>query len=161
MVIFGCCAQGANKDLNSRMRRQIIFLLLLTSCNGLTKTRQLDYAKEKERVENCRRGWTLLDLTEATSIKLLLQDEKGRYHMSSWPNFYIGIDNKGDTIGLVENISEIKFKPGTVLTFSEYEGQKDFSRALYMHPILKVSKRTKDNDLYCSVNRVYYARLKN
>jgi hypothetical protein len=81
--------------------------------------------------------------------------------MSSWPNLYIGIDNKGDTIGLVENISELKFKPGTVLTFSQYEGQKDFSRALNMQPILKVSKRTKDNDLYCAVNRVYYAKLKN
>jgi hypothetical protein len=115
--------------------------------------------KERERIENCRRSWVLLDLTEPTTIELLLQDEKGRYHMSSWPNFYIGIDNIGDTIGLVEHISETRFKPGTILSFSEYEGHEDLSRVLTMTPALKISKKTKDNDLYCAVDKVYYAKL--
>lgn len=68
--------------------------------------------------------------------------------MSSWPNFYIGIDNKGDTIELVENISETRFEPGTILSFSEYEGPKDLSRALTMRPVLKAPKK-KQRTMIC------------
>ena len=137
----------------------IIYLLLLTNCNSLTRTKSIDYAIEKERVENCRRKWTFVDISDTLTIKLITHEEKGRYHMSSWPNFYIGIDTKGDTIGVVENISNQRFKKGALIKFSSYEGEKDISRVLYMYPILRVAKKPKENDIYCSVEKVFYAKI--
>ena len=111
-------------------------------------------------IEACRKHWSFQDLADTTELKILLFDKKGRYDMSSWPNFFIGVDFKGDTIGIIDNFSTVRYKKGMVLTFVPHDYGDNIEKALTLHPVFATHKKKEENRLYCSINKVYYGKLK-
>lgn len=79
--------------------------------------------------------------------------------MSSWPNFFIGVDLKGDTIGIIDNFSKQVYKSGINLTFVPHNYGEHIEKALTLNPILVTYKNKEKNRLYCSIDKVFYRKL--
>ncbi|MDO1451566.1 hypothetical protein Q0590_35165 [Rhodocytophaga aerolata] len=138
-----------------------IILLMSISCRGVHYQSVKDLA-EKERVEACWNNWKVESTSDTLHLKLLMQDQKGRHGFVRWPNFFIGLDAMGDTIGIVEYNTTFIYKRGDTIQFKP-SAKKQSPEALVDsemdYPILRVSKKKKENDLYCSVKRIYYGEL--
>ena len=118
---------------------------------------------EKEKVEQCRKNWNYKSLDKEITIKVLIHDKKGRYDLVSWPNFFIGINTKGDTIGVIEYETELEYKKGDLITFLPSQRKNSISEQLDSEmdePVFTVRKKSRGNDLYCSVDLIYYGKLK-
>lgn len=141
------------------MKRIIfLFIIALASC----KSSQSFYQIEKDRIGVCRDNWKIDSLTDNISIRLLLQDPKGRYDLSSWPNLFIGTTNLGDTIGIISYETNIVFGKGTVLNFNSARIRNlpiDELSSLSNLPAFTVHKSRTDNDLYCAVKKIYYGEV--
>ena len=98
------------------------------------------------------------ELNNKTTIRLLLMDKKGRYDSRSWPNLFIGIDSKNDTIGIIENFTSQDFRRGEQLTFEPYDYGIDIEYG-FLKPVFRVRKKKKESKLYCSIRTLYYAKL--
>ena len=101
-------------------------------------------------------------LKAETSIIVLHHDPKGYYDMVTWPNLLIGINSKGDTIGIVEYGTELQINRNDTITFSPKQIKETILEpsAFIRKPVMSVSKKAKINDLYCSVKVIYYGKLK-
>jgi hypothetical protein len=117
------------------------------------------WKKEKEKVSNCRKTWKYADLEKTESITVLLYNAKMRFHLFSFPNFIIGENQKGDTIAVMDRHFEGKLKQGDKITIEPYlwtETEKNIIK-----PLFTVHKKSKENNLYCSIKKVFYGRIKN
>lgn len=147
-----------------RMRLNIVLIISICffgckSSSSLSKKEN----SEKEKVTQCRENWKFKSLDSETSIEILLHDKKGRYGLVSWPNFFIGIDSKGDTIGVIEYESDLEYKKGEMVTFLPSQRKDSISEQLDSEmdePVFTVRKKSKENDLYCSVEPIYYGEIK-
>ncbi len=134
-----------------------IFVNSCKSYNPLSNKNDFEY----EKIESCRKDWTFQNLHDTLEISLLLEDRKGSYDMASWPNFFIGINPSGDTLGIVDNNCEKIFKKRDIIRFFPANRDTSISNALdsgWDEPVFKVSKNSKENNLYCSVKIVYYGK---
>jgi hypothetical protein len=116
--------------------------------------------QDKIIVENCRSNWIYKELQDTITIKLLLIDKKGYYDLAKWPNFFIGITNEKDTIGIVDDFSTKDYEKNSLLTFVPY----DYTRQLYnspesLVPVLTIKRKDKENKYYCSVKTIFYGKL--
>lgn len=135
----------------------ILITVLLSDCTSSHHTQLVDVKYSK--LNNCKKQWVYHDLTDTTELKVLLFNKKGRYHLSSWPNFFIGINSKGDTIGVIDGFSNEDFKNGITVKFTPHNYGDDIDKALNHHPKLTVHKKEEKNKLYCSINRVFYGKV--
>lgn len=135
-----------------------IFFIALVSC----KPSKSFYQTENDRIRVCRDNWKIDSLADKATIKLLLQDPKGRYDLSSWPNFFIGTTNLGDTIGIISYETNIIFDKGNILSFNSSRIRNlplDELSSLSTLPAFKIHRRRIYNDLYCAVKKIYYGEL--
>jgi hypothetical protein len=137
------------------------FLILITvlhsDCTSSRHAQLVDV--EYSKLNNCKKQWVYHNLTDTTELKVLLFNKKGRYHLSSWPNFLIGINSKGDTIGVIDGLSNEDFNNGITVRFTPHNYGDDIDKVLNHHPTLVVHKRDEKNKLYCSINRVFYGKV--
>ncbi len=148
------------------LRLNLFIILISTTflfgCKSSSSLSEKESA-EKIRVEQCRKSWNYDSLQNETSIKVLFQDKKGRYDLVTWPNFFIGIDLVGDTIGIIEYDTELEFKKGRLVTFLPAKRKSSISEILDSEmdePVFRVRKKASENDLYCAVSMIYYGKLK-
>ena len=88
----------------------ILLFLLILRCKSLVKHGPLPGKTEYEYVEACEKKWIYTVLSDTTTIRLLTQNEKGGFDCSNWPNLFIGITNKNDTVRLVDDFTKKKSK---------------------------------------------------
>lgn len=136
----------------------ITLLTLLISCNSIRKiglkSEDIDF------VESCRQNWSYLDLKDTVTIRLLMQDKKGRYDLVSWPNLFIGVTNQNDTIGLIDNFTTKEYQINSSLTFAPHNYGTDIEKVLGGYtPVFTVHKKDKENRLYCSIKTLFYCKL--
>ena len=149
-----------------KMKLRLNILLIISICFfGCNSSSYLSKKEnvEKEKVTQCRKNWNFKPLVSETPIEILLHDKKGRHDLVSWPNFFIGIDSKGDTIGVIEYESELDYKKGDIVVFFPGQRKNSISEQLDSEmdePVFTVRKKSKENDLYCSVELIYYGKLK-
>jgi hypothetical protein len=120
------------------------------------------YRQESKRINICRDSWKIDSLKDRITLKVLLQDPKGHYDNVSWPNFFIGITNTGDTVGIISYETNLKFKNETIVKFNPNKSRQISKKALDSQmdmPIHTAHKRKNENDLYCSVKVIYYGEL--
>lgn len=137
-----------------------ILILSIIGCKTTTKVEYL--SKESRKVEDCRKNWTYITARDTIVIELLKKDPQGQYDMVTWPNFFIGINARKDTIGIIDFDSSKEFKKGEILKFIPTNKTFTFIEMIDTgmdEPIFKVSKHSKENDLYCAVKVVYYGNL--
>jgi hypothetical protein len=144
------------------MRRELAILTFLSlifmiSCNVICKQR--NDPRVIAKINKCRDQWMYIELSDTLKIKLLMLDTKGHYDLVGWPNLFIGVDDKNDTIGLIDNFTTKAFKNNSFLTFAPYNYGSIIDKALTLQPVFKVHKKKKDNDLYCKIKKLYYCRL--
>ena len=140
----------------------LIIILCLFGCASSSHLSK-NVNREKQKIEQCRKNWVFKSLDKELSINVLLYDKKGRYDLVSWPNFFIGIDTQGDTIGVIEYETDLEYRKGDIVTFLPSQRKSSISDQLDSkmdEPVFKVRKKAKENDLYCAVELIYYGKLK-
>lgn len=140
MLIISICIQGCKYNPFLRKRLRV----------------------EYQKVDECRSKWKYASLPQKTTLTILLHNEKGRHSLVSWPNLFIGIDSKGDTIGVLDYKTELEYKVGEQLTFLPLPKEDSLfyvSIGLMGSPLFVVHKRSSENDLYCSVDLIYDGKL--
>jgi hypothetical protein len=135
-----------------------IFFNSCTPYNPLSQKNNFEY----EKVERCRNDWTFSNLHDTLEISLLIQDKKGNYDMVSWPNLFIGINPTGDTLGIVDYDCEKIFRKRDIIRFLPSNRDTSILAVLdsrWDEPVFRVSKKSKENDLYCSVKIIYFGKV--
>lgn len=128
------------------------------SCVTNTIADNTEYVK----VDSCRENWNYSPLKEKTTISLLFLDEKGNVDLVSWSNFFVGINEKGDTIGIIDYKTNKKFKKGEKIIFqpSQKKSLPDGMTSTEQDiPIFTVRKSSQENDIYCAVKEIYYGTI--
>jgi hypothetical protein len=147
------------------MKNEIFYILpvlMFIYCCRTYNPQSKKNAFEYEKVERCRKNWTFSNFHDTLEISLLKEERKGSYDMVSWPNFFIGISSSGDTLGVVEYDTEKTFKKRDIIRFLTTSKDTSILAVLdnrWDEPVFRVSKRSKENDLYCSVKTIYYGKL--
>jgi len=141
----------------------LVISILIVSIIGCKTTSKVEFLnKESRRVENCRKNWKYITATDTIVIELLKKDSQGQYDMVTWPNFFIGINAKKDTIGIIDFDSSKEFKKRAILKFIPTNKTFTFIEMIDTgmdEPIFKVSKHSRENDLYCAVKFIYYGKI--
>ncbi|MEO8146224.1 MAG: hypothetical protein ABI723_01240 [Bacteroidia bacterium] len=90
-------------------------------------------------------------------LKVLLYLEKFHYDVSSFPNFIIGVTMNSDTVGIIDKDFDGIINKNEKITVSP-QVWTDTDKEI-LKPVFWVNKKSKINDLQCSVKRVYYGRI--
>ena len=135
----------------------IIFVLIFSSCRMLKKVGY--QADDTTYIESCRKEWTFNELKDTITIRLIMHDQKGRYDTSTWPNFFIGITNQQDTIGLIDDFTLKSYKKNELLSFAPYFYGTEHTEPFGLDPVFTIHRNNKKNKLYCSVKKIYYGKL--
>jgi len=116
------------------------------------------YAEEERKISECAARWEFADAPDTLVLRAISYSEKGKFDLAAWPNFFIGTLPAGDTVGIVDMAFSEKFKKGATMEFGIYAGPYEgVEKELYLQPIMRVSRKRKENALYCAVHRVFYA----
>lgn len=150
------------------MRTQRTFLLLaagmLISCKStLTTHEALDetWKKEKAIVDSCMGHWEYLELVKPIRIVLINASLKAHHRMPH-PNFFIGSTETHDTIGMVEFDFHGQADIGDTILFSSLRNVKKaliHSDRPFDHVLKTVAENREENEILCSVKKVYYAEI--
>lgn len=138
LVILACCAA-----------------LFIQGCSMSKKSWQA----EQKSVSECYKSWKYEDLQTVQHVRVLLYNQKHNQDIYSYPNFLIGINTKGDTIAIMDKDFEGKLREGDMITVEPDEwtnAEKEIKK-----PLFTVRKKPSENKLYCSVNVIFYGRIKN
>ena len=143
------------------MKLIILSIILICSFNSCRKSKTITKEDtEFEKVERCRDKWKYGSFKGILKIRLLRLEPKGRYDLTTWPNFFIGIDSLGDTVGVIEYYTDRKCEMGEIINFSPSKKKQPISEELQSFeqdiPVFHVNKKPEDNDLYCAIKIIYY-----
>jgi hypothetical protein len=143
-------------------RKKIIYLLILILCVSGCKL-HLRHSKkywdaEKQKIETCRDRWKFIDLAETIELKVLLFNKKSQYDLSVFPNFVIGVTANSDTIGIVDNEFSGIVKQNEKISVSPALWTEE-DKQLYF-PAFTIYPNSNDNDLHCSIKKIFYGQIK-
>jgi len=142
-------------------RQKIIYLLILifgmTGCKSHLLRSKKYWDTEKQKMEICRKSWKFMDLTEKIELKVLLFNKKRQFDLSVFPNFVIGVTANSDTIGIIDKdfsgiINRNEKTTVSPAMWTEEEMQ------LYV-PSFSVYPNSNDNDLHCSVKKIFRGQI--
>ncbi len=128
--------------------------LAMTGCHVKSKK---FWANESKKVESCRNKWVYQDLSEEHELTVLSFSAKSRHSLVSFPNFLIGITETNDTIAFLDKDFEGKLNLNDkikIIPFKWTDTEKQTLKPLYY-----IHSKSKDNDLFCVVNTVYYGKV--
>ena len=134
------------------MRIALILMLLLSACQFRYGQYNSAYA------EKCISEWKYIDIMLADSVKVLLFSPKHQVDLSVFPNFLIGVNNMGDTIGCVDRGFTGDLKKGQIVIVEH--GNWSPLQKEYLIRSETGSKDKKINRLFCSVKTVYYVKIR-
>lgn len=132
-----------------------LFTLFIQGCALNKRAYRL---AELSKVSACYKSWKYEDLKTVQHIRVLHFDPKSFYDISSFPSFTIGVNAKGDTIAIMDQDFEGILKQGDnvdVLPKKWSVLDKEF-----LKPLLPLSKKPSENDLYCSISIVFFGQIK-
>ncbi len=142
----------------------IFIVFFITYC---TSNKSI-YTSEKEwneylKVNRCRGNWKYGSFEGELELKIIRHELKGRHDLTSWPNFFIGTINSGDTVGVIEYDVEKEIMKGEIIkllpTKRKYAPTDEIQYFDSDEPLLSISPKPKDNDLYCAIKIIYYGKL--
>lgn len=143
------------------MKSYLVLFYVVCICLGCRPSKTY-YEIEGERVRNCREKWSYDSLQTKTEIKLLLFDKKGHFDLTTWPNFFIGVTNTNDTIGIISFETYNNIQIGKVYTFFPAKVPDTPKKATYLNnviPIFTVHKHKNKNNYYCAIDTLYFGEL--
>ena len=134
----------------------ILTLLLIQSCQLINKS---CFTNKQNRINDkleCQKKWIYKDLKTSKELKVLYFEKSMRHSISFYPNIIIGIDEKSDTIAVIDytypclykiiNNDTIKVLPNT---WSDIEKE-----TITLKGYIDVERK-----ILCSVKYVYYAEI--
>lgn len=138
-------------------------LLCLVSCQTFRrpdykKDNQEEFAAFKAKYEHCYGKWIYKDLPYPMKIYVLRFDEKSRYDLTQSPNFIAGVNEKGDTIGILDLNYEktIKLNSSIIADTSKWtDNEKEFYQ-----PYFSLYFKHSDNELTCSIKTIYFGKIR-
>lgn len=127
---------------------------LLLGCSGMREKR---WAERNARMEQCRARWTHELQKDTAMVRVIYFQATFPFDLVVFPNFIIGTDAKGDTIGLVDRETPAATELADTIRFvpSEWTPAEMDS----IRPAYQVFERKELNALYCAVKRVYHGRI--
>lgn len=143
----------------------ITVIFLLTSCQNFVSKHLVSdkqWKKEKEYVQSCREQWVYNDLKKETTVVVIYASLKSAHNL--WhPNFVIGHNSQGDTIGLIDYDFMGDINLGDTLSFLPGKSRLDTAAGImsgpWHWPLMSVTPKRKYNKILCSVKNVYYAEI--
>ncbi len=136
----------------------IILIFLNSNCKIFKND---DITLSRERVEKCRGNWNYKTNETPIEITIIEFQKKSHFTMNSFPNFFIGTTLDKDTVGIIEYDTNRIFKRGEVVKFQPEVKRNQFNGqgGLRDYPMFTVSKKTKENDLLCSIKTIFYGKI--
>jgi len=123
-----------------------------------TDTSYATLNSEESRAKKCLENWEYGTFQDKLEITLIKQDSRIKYQHIRIPNLFIGSNPKGQTIGIIDYDTTKEFEQGTLLRFSPGKRPEPFHEQLDI-PKLRVYEKSKHNDLYCEITKIYYGKM--
>ncbi len=112
---------------------------------------------EHDRISPCRDNWVYKDLESETQLKVLIFENQFRVCLSFYPSMVIGILNSGDTVAVLDKDFKGKINKNDKIKLKSSTwdlNDKENIKAPFF-----ITKKVKENDLFCIVKTVYYAQI--
>ncbi len=137
----------------------LVVCLLFAQCKVITHWWNNYRIDEKAflYMNSCIKKWDLVDLKTSKMVHVLRFDAKYKQTLVQYPNLIIGIDEKNDTIAIIDiDFNEIISEGDTVRACPREWNLVD--KGQYF-PIARMDKKRSKNKLYCCVKEAYYGKI--
>jgi len=115
------------------------------------------YQKEYREVSKSYNNWVYKELKNKQDIRVLLFNKKVRIDLLSYPNFIIGINKQGDTIAVIDKDYENNLILNDKVVVEQCIWNPNEKEMI--KPLLTISKNRKINQLYLSIDTVFYGSI--